>query len=155
MLTYLIVCKYGKYYVGRTKNLPRRLQQHVDGVASEWTRVYPPTKAFILVANCDEFEEDKQVKIAMKKYGIENVRGGSYSKLVLTSIQLLILYNEIKNATDRCFNCGQEGHFSGECTADRVTIYTNPEVTLKPLRNTSKCSDCKRPGHNKRTCPYK
>ena len=154
MLIYLIVCKYSKYYIGRTNNLARRLQQHVDGIGSEWTSMYAPDKAYILVNNCDEFEEDKQVKIAMKKYGIENVRGGSYSKPIITSIQLMMLYNEIKNATDRCFNCGQEGHYSGECTADKVTIYTNPEVTLKPLRNASRCTKCKNIGHNKRTCSY-
>lgn len=152
MLTYLLYLKAGKYYVGRTKHLKSRLQQHVNGIGSEWTKIYTPISATVLVYNCDEFEEDKQVKIAMNKYGIENVRGGSYCRCILTTSQLMMLYNEIKNATDRCFNCGQEGHYSGTCNLRKVTIFTNPEVTKNPLRNTSRCGICNLIGHNRRTC---
>ena len=51
----------------------------------------------------------------MDKYGIENVRGGSFSKVNLTKIQLACL--ELINiaSNDRCFKCNQPGHFSSRC----------------------------------------
>ena len=147
---YLLTLEQGKYYVGRTIDPKKRYEEHLSGnLGSRWTSVYKPLRMKILQKNADVFDEDKYVKIAMTSKGIDNVRGGSYSSFVLSERVLAQLYNEIKNATDRCFNCGEAGHFSSECTEAQVSIRTNPSVTSKSL-TVKKCSVCHQPGHNKR-----
>lgn len=45
----------------------------------------------------DEFDGDKLTKKYMAKYGIENVRGGSYTNVVLEEWQIKSLQHELKN----------------------------------------------------------
>jgi len=49
------------------------------------------------------------------KYGIENVRGDSYTKIDLESWQIMSLEHEFKSVSNKCFNCGKSGHFANEC----------------------------------------
>ncbi len=51
----------------------------------------------------------------MLKYGIENVRGRSYSQVNLHYQQIKYLKTEFNTASDSYFNCGQPGHFSKKC----------------------------------------
>jgi len=155
---YLIKLCEKKWYVGRTIDVGRRYTEHVlqNGSGSEWTKLHPPVlkdAVRILKRDADVFDEDKYVKICMAKYGIQNVRGGSYSTIVLNKFVMAQLYNEIKGATDRCFNCGKHGHFTTDCTSTRVTITDNPSVLNKPMGMARKCGKCGLTGHNVRTCP--
>lgn len=51
----------------------------------------------------------------MNKFGIYNVRGGSYTKIVLSKEEISLLEKEITGSTDKCYNCNKPGHFSKEC----------------------------------------
>ena len=42
--TYILRCADGTYYVGSTRDLPRRLEQHHDGSASAYTRRRRPVE---------------------------------------------------------------------------------------------------------------
>ncbi len=153
-IIYLLTLEEGKYYVGRTTNPDRRYLDHLaaNGEGSQWTKIYKPKSISILCRNASAFDEDKYVKISMAKHGIDNVRGGTYSTIALHRETINQLYREIINATDRCFTCGQAGHFASSCTQKRVNPETTPALTAKPL-TVRKCSICKKPGHNKRKCP--
>ena len=51
----------------------------------------------------------------MKKFGINNVRGGSYSQIELSEDVYRLLQKEIIHAEDRCFFCGFNGHVEKNC----------------------------------------
>ena len=51
----------------------------------------------------------------MDKYGIDNVRGGSYSSTNLSESQIKNLHHINKSHNDKCFNCGKKGHFMNIC----------------------------------------
>ena len=55
----------------------------------------------------------------MMKYGIDNVRGGSYTKLKLDDWMVKSLEHEFISAQDICYNCNKKGHFTKDCRMDK------------------------------------
>ena len=93
---YVLQLQNGKYYVGKTTNIEFRLSDHSDGAGSGWTSKYKPLRIVEIKHNCDHFDEDKYTKMYMAMHGIENVRGGSYSQLVLPPHVNDVLEKEIR-----------------------------------------------------------
>jgi predicted GIY-YIG superfamily endonuclease len=87
---YILRLEGGRYYVGKGDNVMNRYQQHLNGGGSAWTRKYKPISVVRIIPNSSPFEEDKQVKEYMAKYGIQNVRGGSYVQIDLEESQILV-----------------------------------------------------------------
>lgn len=121
MLTniYILKLQDNNYYVGKAKDVNKRFQQHISGNGSSWTKKYKPIEIVKVINNCSPFEEDKQVKELMSLYGIDKVRGGSYSKIELTSEEKEILQKEIWGAKDLCNRCGNSNHFIKDCYATK------------------------------------
>ena len=117
---YCLKLENDKYYIGRTLDYNKRIKQHFNNEGSLWTQKHKPINIYGIKNNCDAFDEDKWVKILMAKYGILNVRGGSYSRLNFDSYTISLLENEINGALDTCFLCGQK-HFSNKC--NKKTCY--------------------------------
>jgi hypothetical protein len=113
---YVIMCQQEKYYVGKTTNFARRYQEHKNGTGSAWTLKYPPIDVVEVVTNIDKYDEDKYVWKYMEKYGIDNVRGGSYSQINLSESLIACATRHINGAGDLCFGCGNSGHFVADCT---------------------------------------
>ena len=70
-----------------------------------------------MIPNSSPFDEDKTVKEYMARYGIDNVRGGTYVTEHLTESQRHHLQEEIWAANDCCKRCGRKGHFVNNCYA--------------------------------------
>lgn len=121
-LLYHIELQDGKHYVGVTNNLQMRYQQHVLGKGSEWTKSHPPIKYPESMEVVGLFDEDNEVKRLMMIHGIDNVRGGSYSNIVLTKEQRLALESEITHAKDECFKCNNFGHYAKDCPSNKTVI---------------------------------
>ena len=51
----------------------------------------------------------------MIKYGIDNVRGCSFSRLKLDNNEIQFIKKRINSATDKCFKYGKSGHFAKDC----------------------------------------
>ena len=80
---YILKLEENRYYVGKSKDIDKRYIQHILDDGSSWTQKFKPIEIIKVINNCDSFEEDKQVKQLMSIYGIDNVRGGSYTKINL------------------------------------------------------------------------
>ena len=78
---YVLHLECGKYYIGKSDNVNNRYFQHLNGSGSAWTRKYKPISLEKIIENVSSFEEDKITKEYMSKYGIDNVRGGSYVEI--------------------------------------------------------------------------
>jgi predicted GIY-YIG superfamily endonuclease len=145
MLTiYALKLENEKYYIGKTHRqvgADIRFQEHKSGIGSEWTRLYKPISILETYEHDSAFEEDVFTKKYMMKYGIEHVRGGSYTKIVLDEWQIKSLEHEFKTANDSCFKCGKKGHFADDCKKNNINKYlssfeTEEELDAEIIKNT-------------------
>ena len=130
MIIYILELENGKYYVGKTNNLDKRLNQHKYGFGSEWTKKYKFIKLIEIINSESNFDEDKYTKIYMDKFGIDNVRGGSYNKIELTNNQKENLMAELRTSNNVCYRCGRNSHFIKNCYA-KTDLDGNPLFTNK------------------------
>lgn len=93
---YTLKLKSGKYYVGKIRgSVKERYQQHVDGKGAKWTRKYPPVAIFDIRKNMKDRDENKVTFEMMKRFGIDNVRGGSYCQVRLSRDKRIYLNAKI------------------------------------------------------------
>ena len=114
---YILKLREGKYYIGKTKNVEKRFNEHIAGNGSGWTKKYMPISLIKSVVSTSYFDEDKYVKEYMAKYGIENVRGGTYSNIDLDANCISVLQKEIRHSKNLCTRCGRDTHFIKDCYA--------------------------------------
>lgn len=136
-IIYILLCQGNRYYIGRTnqKSLHKPLDYFTNN-GPEWTKVYKPIKIIEKIPNAFDFDDDKYTKIYMRRFGIHNVRGGSYSQLELPKDTILELEEEFNHLQDslssdsddeyhsyedqqddHCYRCGRQGHLEYECYA--------------------------------------
>ena len=105
---YILQLEKGKFYVGKTINPSFRLDSHFNSNGSAWTKIYKPIKMIELIPNCDDYDEDKYTIKFMEKYGINNVRGGSFCEIKLSENNIITLNQMIRGVTNKCYICGKE-----------------------------------------------
>ena len=131
-----------KYFVGSCKTPVKvAFDKHFWGGGGEWTRIYAPKDIVeCYLTRDDPFEVDRCVIDYMKNYGVENVRGGSFSWPELNMEQLKCINETIENPIDDCVKCKMDGHLSINCP------YRGPFTTGRF------CTNCGMPGHNSEKC---
>ena len=183
-MVYIYVLKLikGKYYVGKTSNPRFRLDNHFNKNGSEWTRVYRPINIHQIIPDCDDYDEDKYTIKTMEKYGINNVRGGSFCQFKLSSENKKTLERMINGSSNSCYKCGEKGHFANRCSSESeeesseseedyeceycekvfdtkrgAQFHENVHCKMKKKSsykssNSSKCYRCGRKGHYSNNC---
>ena len=146
MNLYILKLKNGKYYIGTTnKDISDRLQEHIDGNGSSWTRKHKVLKLDKALPDCDRYDEDKWTKKYMNKYGIENVRGGSYCQLNLDHNSIETLSREISHANNKCLYCNivkvNMNHKRSECNINDCKTCLTKNLYSFAIDHISNCNN--------------
>lgn len=151
-MVYIYVLKLikNKFYVGKTDNPKFRMQQHFNNSGSEWTKAYKPIEQVELFEG-DHFDEDKTVLKYMQKYGLNNVRGGSYSTMYLQSYQKKSLIDKLNTVSNACYNCGSLTHFVKDCDESEDSDEFETDES-EDSEDDIYCYRCGRKGHISTNC---
>ena len=137
---YIRQLEKGKFYVGKTINPSFRLDSHFNSNGSAWTKIYKPIKMIELIPNCDDYDEDKYTRMYMDKYGIDNVRGGSFVSVELEQSTINHLTQMKNGTTNKCFIYGKSGHFAKDCSECNEEIIWCCEFCDKEFDDEQKAS---------------
>lgn len=94
---YILRLIENKYYVGITSNIEKRMNQHFSGQGAKWTKIYKPLEIIEIEPFTHKWQESYTTLITMKKYGIENVRGGPWCQINLIIYPKITLIDETKS----------------------------------------------------------
>jgi predicted GIY-YIG superfamily endonuclease len=133
------------YYVGKTDNPQYRLETHFESGGSVFTKRFRPKQIHALHPDCSDHDETRITLDYMKKYGIQKVRGGPWTQILLTDAEEEFIQKMIDSESDNCYRCGEAGHFANKCPK------VSPKVSHQK-KKTNSCDRCQRQGHTEETC---
>jgi hypothetical protein len=93
---YVLKLECNNYYIGRTSNVERRFQEHLTVRGSVCTTAYKPLEIIHVFEMLNDEDEDNFTRLFMKKYGIDCVRGGSFSSIELRREVIIGLINRME-----------------------------------------------------------
>jgi cellular nucleic acid-binding protein len=160
---YILKLEKNKYYVGKSSDVSTRYKQHKEGIGSSWTSKYPPIRILEVKQLTGPHHENNETKDLMKKYGIDNVRGGAYCQVELSYEAKTSLQHELNSSNDSCYKCGESGHFARYCRvksweceicSDTFSDYNTAIGHEKTCKVTKRgvCYRCGRDGHYSPEC---
>ena len=149
---YALKLSHNKWYIGKTeKDINRRKYEHEHNIHSnKFVQKYAPIISIEKIRDLngnsrDGLFEDFEVRFYMKEYSINNVRGGTYTELVLTDDVINQLTEELLNA-DKCRICGDTDHFMSDCIYNFISkipvetdcLCENADISLDNLNTEQK-----------------
>ena len=126
---YVLQLEGGRYYIGKTTDILSRFILHMKRRGSSFTRKYRVIDIELFKKCAGPFDEDNLTKEYMYKYGIEYVRGGSYTSEILEEYQLRSLEKELCTAYNKCYSCGKSGHVYMQDICNEVNNIRNERKT--------------------------
>lgn len=115
------------YYVGKTKDLAKRFLKHKHGEGARWTALHKPISIIATYESEHDYDEEIKTLEWMDEKGIDKVRGGGYSNVVITEEEVEYIKKKISAMKNRCFICHQTGHYANVCPT-RTKNATNNDI---------------------------
>ena len=119
---YVLQLESNKKYVGTTRDLMKRYNQHIYG-GSSWTREYKPIGEnplfFGKFCSLNKLFEDEKTMEMMNDYEIKNVRGGKWVRVILTGEALADIQEALDHTFGNCLTCHINGHFTSNCPGEK------------------------------------
>lgn len=81
---FLFELEHGKFYVGASADPVKTFEECREGLGPAWTQIHRPVRIREVVGVAHVSHLDQQVRHWMLQYGVENVRGGSWTGVRLT-----------------------------------------------------------------------
>lgn len=150
-----------KYYVAKSEYASLRIDIYFGNDDSKkpiWTRKYKPISIVEIITDGDDNDEDRYVLKYMKKYGIENVRGGTFSQVVLPASSLMLIDKMMSKLTDQCDKCNSTEHFASQCDQEQMTLkeaLNNIFSYVQSVVLPDQCYHCNSEDHPTDKCPKK
>lgn len=119
---YVLELAQGRVYVGHSGDVRRRIQQHMTGQGSAFTKAFPPTGIILPRLGCvtgsaEAAERDETLRYMFLR-GIEYVRGWRYVRVCMSEAEHQDAEDNIRELFDLCRRCGHPGHFITQCKAN-------------------------------------
>lgn len=113
---YALKCDDGCYFIGQSnKEYIADVRQHFKRQVPGWTQLHTPIQIDFLRFFCDERDVDMFTRAYMYRYGIDKVRGGSYTNTTLTLQQLREIELSQYEGFVVCHRCQINGHNYTKC----------------------------------------
>lgn len=88
---------------------------------SKWTKKYPVVDLYDFHPRMKASDENRITREMMRKFGVANVRGGSWTKVNMTKSEIARLEAKLKQktlvSTKKCTRCGRDSHTKSKCYA--------------------------------------
>ena len=149
---YVLQLQQNKYYVGKTNNPQFRLDVHFDAGGSAFTKRFKPIQIHELRPNCTDHDEQRITQEYMSKYGIQNVRGGPWTQILLTDETEDFIQKLLDSAEDKCYTCGSKGHFANKCPEKYKK--KSPQPKKKVVYDAWQCEFCGKEFDSKKGCSF-
>ena len=125
------------YFIYKTEDILFNINKYNNNY-NIFTIKHKPIRLYEFKENCNIYELDLTVKIYMNKFGINNVRGGSYSELELSIEQINILKKELEliNNNDLNNNDLNNNHLNNNLinnVYNNNIIFINDKILKKPV----------------------
>ena len=119
---YILKLEQDKYYVGKSNNPNIKTEQYFVKNELKWTQKYKPLSIIEIINNCDDSDEHKYTLKYMEIYGINNVRGGLFCNIKLTTSNIDTIIKMLNCTMDRCYICCANNHLTNNCMNNLVVI---------------------------------
>lgn len=118
---YVIVLDNGKRYVGKSENIPTRIQQHKHGNGSAWCKqngtvtLWQDTAITPMLDDLNVWEQTETIA-QMIEHGCNNVRGWEFTSCnLLTKLECELFERLARASLNACRTCGYNGHYANQC----------------------------------------
>lgn len=122
------------FFIGKTDDILFNINKY-NRNCNIFTKKHKPIRLHEFKQNSSIYDLDITVKIYMNKYGINNVRGGSYSELELSQSQINILQKELQmiNNEHQDSNLINNFYNKDDNSITSNIVFINNQMSKKPV----------------------